>query len=89
VRNFGACKCGYISAFGSDPPAPCDPCEKCNTVPGGRDPIPHDFRAQGVATDEGPKSITRCIRCMKTKAKIEAEEAARVKNAPAAEGGAK
>lgn len=67
MRNFGSCKCGNISAFGSDPPPACDPCEKCGTVPGGRDPIPHDFSITKVETDEGLRVLTRCIRCTKRK----------------------
>ena len=74
--NYGKCKCGYIEAFGSMPPNPCDRCEKCGTgygygAPWYKEPIEHEFQLEGVETNEGTKQLSRCIYCRETKGKIE------------------
>lgn len=76
---YRRCKCGEMESWSSGMPmATCSPCEKCGTIPGlGPDnhpaPTPHDFSAvEEVQTDDGPKTLTRCRLCFKTKAQIEA-----------------
>ena len=74
------CECGEIRRFGSMPPNPCEPCDKCNSVPtldrSHREPMPHDFSSASVVqTDEGEKTLTRCRLCHRSKAEIEKEAA--------------
>lgn len=79
---YSQCKCGETKHWGSGmDPAPCTPCRKCGSVPAGgpsqhRDPVPHDFQAQPVETDDGPRALSRCRHCMKTRAQIAKEATA-------------
>lgn len=74
---YGRCVCGKREFWGSGmEPAPCSPCEECGAVPAAGpnlhpDPVPHDFSlTSDVETDEGPKPLTRCRYCFKTRAQI-------------------
>ena len=68
------CECGYLEFWGSGmTPPPCQKCPKCNTAYGGKVPIPHEFYSSSVETDDGPKPLSRCKHCYKTKRQIEAE----------------
>ena len=82
---YSRCKCGNVQQWGSGmPPAKCDPCPKCGTIPATGpdchpDPVPHDFSfAEQVETDEGPKTLSRCRYCLKTKKEIEERDARRL-----------
>jgi len=62
------CRCGKRTAFGSMPPDRCRGCPECGTTldlsPEHHQPIqPHNFRAEQVETDDGPRPLTRCSRC--------------------------
>lgn len=75
------CKCGYSEAWGSMPPYQCHACPKCGsdlaTGPNvHQEPKPHDFsHVTQVATDEGPKPLTRCRYCGCTQAEVEEAQA--------------
>jgi len=73
------CKCGKQEAWGSMPPNQCDGCSECGTTLDThpelhRTPTPHDFVATNVATDEGPKPLSRCRYCHRTKAELTRSE---------------
>ena len=80
TMQFWRCKCGESTAFGSDPPAKCDFCEKCSTTLEGHpdhhktERTPHKWVQSPVETDEGPKPLTRCQYCHRTKKEIEKQE---------------
>jgi hypothetical protein len=63
------------------PPSACAKCAKCGSnlalSPGShRDPSPHTFDLiQQVETDDGPRQLTRCRYCHRTKAEVQKEEA--------------
>lgn len=79
--KYGKCKCGHIQYWNSGMPYPtCRPCPKCGTIPAGGpnshpEPTEHDWRASDVETDNGPQPLSRCMRCMMTKAQLAKEEA--------------
>lgn len=74
---FYRCKCGASTAIGSMSPDRCATCDECGsdyaTSPAGHgDPVPHDFsKVSQVATDEGPKPLTRCRWCHMTQSEID------------------
>ncbi len=70
------CKCGNVQCWGSDPPPKCLECAKCGTAPKGTGgefarAAPHQFKAYPVATDEGPRVLSRCAYCHHTQAQID------------------
>jgi hypothetical protein len=75
------CKCGEYQFFGSGmEPAKCAKCKKCGTRPATGpnshvDPLPHEFVARPVETDEGNATLSRCKYCYKTRSEVEREEA--------------
>ena len=81
--TFARCKCGKIKVWSSGMPSPaCTPCPSCNTVPASGpdchpDVVPHDFFVTSVETDEGPKPLSVCRLCNKTRGAL-ALEAIRV-----------
>lgn len=65
-----------MKAWGSIPPDPCTSCSDCKSnlalSPEYHvEPLEHDFRHTLVDTDEGIKSLTRCIWCGRSKKEIE------------------
>lgn len=78
--KYARCKCGESEFWGSGmSPEPCCPCKKCGTIPGyGPDSHPevrpHEWVETKVETDEGPKTLSRCSWCLKTKKQIEADK---------------
>jgi len=73
------CKYGNCESWGSDGPFPCDRCSKCGSdlAPAPflhEDPKPHEFIQEMVETDEGPKPLSMCKWCYRTKRQIEKEE---------------
>lgn len=73
---FSQCKCGNLKSWSSGCETPCAWCTKCDsdlaTGPDlHRDRVPHEFEAHKVDTDEGPKTLSRCRWCMRTKAQIQ------------------
>lgn len=79
MRHY-RCKCGSSRSYGSMGPPLCSKCGTCGSdLAGGpeahREPKDHDFSlVDEVATDEGPKPLTRCRYCVRTKAEIEARQ---------------
>lgn len=74
--QFYRCKCGASRSWGSMPPPLCARCGACGSdlAPGPslhREPKPHEYLVEQVATDAGPAPLTRCRWCMKTKAELE------------------
>jgi hypothetical protein len=61
--------------------ADCDKCDACGSnlarsPDTHAEPVPHDFSlVQTVQTDEGPKPLSRCRFCMRTRAEIAARQA--------------
>lgn len=78
--QYYRCKCGHRESWGSLPPDRCQRCEKCGSdlafsPESHREPIEHDFSAVNtVETDDGPKLLTRCRYCYRTKAEVQASE---------------
>ena len=70
------CECGKIKWFGTDNPPQCEFCEKCGTTVAGSpdchktERTPHEFYVTQIDTDEGPKPLSRCRYCHRTKAQI-------------------
>jgi len=75
------CRCGRLKGFGSDGPAACAFCEVCGTTVETSPELhkterrPHEYYVETVETDEGPKPLSRCKFCYRTKAEIEATNA--------------
>ncbi len=70
------CRCGEHRAYGSDPPPRCSKCERCGSGLGGSplstfEVAPHLMVPTQVETDEGKKTLTRCMYCHETKSQIE------------------
>lgn len=71
IMRYWHCKCGKCEAFGSDPPKPCMVCPECGTDYMGNPPKDHDWVVEQTETDEGPKPLSRCRYCYKTKGQLE------------------
>jgi hypothetical protein len=76
--RYYRCECGDITSWSSMGVLPCDGCKKCNTTleTGPKDhkvPEDHVFEPYPVETDEGPKSLSRCKYCLRTKKELEKE----------------
>lgn len=75
---FYRCKCGKLASYGSMPPDRCASCPDCGSdlapAPDAHTgPKPHEFSLTStVDTDEGPKPLTRCRWCYRTRAEVEA-----------------
>lgn len=75
------CKCGRHQAYGSMPPWPCTVCLKCgsNLATGPtahHEPKQHVFIPVPVETNEGTRHLDRCQYCQRTRAEIQASDAA-------------
>lgn len=74
--KYYRCQCGKREAWGSMPPPRCTGCPDCGTTldtspTAHTAPEPHHYVSTQVQTDEGPKPLTRCAWCTRTKAEIE------------------
>lgn len=77
--QYYRCRCGVSEAYGSMAPYACTRCPKCGSnlalgPEAHREPKPHEFVPTMVETDEGPKPLSRCIYCNRTRGAIEKEE---------------
>jgi hypothetical protein len=74
--QYYRCKCGKATAWVSYGPYACNKCNDCGSnlawsPDSHQEPKPHEFKAHDIDTDEGPKPLSRCIYCHRTRKQIE------------------
>ena len=74
--RYSRCRCGELEHWGSGmSPHRCARCPKCGSdIASGPsshgEPLDHEFVAHEVETDEGPKPLSRCRYCHRTRSQI-------------------